>query len=61
MKLRSILEITTNSYIEQQYILSKFPQARWLTLDESLTKFYVPYELYSEVKTAIQEWEKNNG
>ena len=61
MKLKSVLEITTDSYVEQQYILTKFPQARWLTLDESLTKFYVPYELYSEVKNVITEWEKNNG
>lgn len=60
MRLRSKLEIETNNSAEQQFILNRFPQAIWITLDENRTKFFLPYELYAEVKSTIKEWEKNN-
>jgi hypothetical protein len=60
MRLKSKLEIETEDYNEQQFILNRFPQAVWVVIDENRTKFYIPYELYSEAKSTIKEWETKN-
>ena len=61
MKHRSVIEIEVNTYLEQQHIISRFPNAIWVSLDENRMRFYVPYQEYNEVKKVIEEWEKHNG
>lgn len=56
MKHTSVIEVETNSLIEEQYILSKFPYAIWVAIGEK-TKFYIPYPEYAKVKKTISEWE----
>ena len=60
MKHKAVIQITAESYAEQQYIMAKFPSAVWVTLSEERTLFYVPYAEYNEVKKAINEWRANN-
>lgn len=61
MRLKSKLEIETYNSAQQQFILNRFPQSIWVVIDENRTKFFLPYELYAEVKNTIKEWEKSNG
>ncbi len=60
MKHKSVIEIETNSIVEEQFILKCFPHAIWIALGER-TKFYVPYQEYSVVEKVINEWENKNG
>lgn len=60
MKHKSVIEVTTNSIAEEQFILNRFPDALWIALGER-TKFYIPYHEYHIVKETINEWEKING
>lgn len=60
MRMRSVIEIQTESYAEQQYIMTHLPEAVWIVLGEKTT-FYMPYPQYEKVKKVIHEWEKKNG
>lgn len=57
MKTRHMIEIETESYNEQQYILTKFPYAVWITLDENKTRFYISHRDSVQIQRAIMEWE----
>jgi len=41
MKVKKVIEITAESYIEEQDVLGRFPDAIWIKLDENRTKFYI--------------------
>ena len=60
MKQKSVIQITTESYEEEQHILSKFPEAVWISLKPGKTLFHLPFSQYNEVVTTIDEWEKQN-
>lgn len=55
MKSRSVIEIQTSSYEEEQYILYKIPSAVWIKLGEE-TRFYVPNDKLVYVAKLIAEW-----
>jgi len=60
MKYKAVIEVVAESYAEEQFILNRFPNATWIPLKEKII-FYIPYLQHSEVKKAIEEWEKANG
>jgi len=62
MKVKAVVEIFTESYAEEQFIMSRFPGA-WFTptSEHGKTLFYVPYTQYEKVKESINEWENANG
>jgi hypothetical protein len=64
MKYKAVIEIITESYEEEQFILNRFPNSVWISpagISNKKTLFYLPYQQYDEVKNTIEEWEKRNG
>jgi len=61
MKHRAVIQIDVDTYLEQQHILTKFPNAVWISVGENRMRFYVPFQEYNEVKKVIEEWEIQNG
>ena len=59
MKMKSTIQVTTESDIEEQYILEKFPEAVWVNLT-GRTMFFLPDNdgNRTEVMEAITEWEE---
>jgi len=60
MEYKAVIQIKTETYNEQQYIMSRFPSAKWIALEENKVMFYVSYGEYNKVKEVINEWEKSN-
>jgi hypothetical protein len=60
MRYRRVVEIETSTYAEQQFILNRFPQAVWISVEENKTRFYLPNEMYQKIIGVIKEWEKRN-
>lgn len=59
MKMKSTIQVTTESDIEEQYILEKFPEAVWVNLTGRTMFFLDNNEMNKEeVKQAINEWEE---
>lgn len=61
MKHRAVIEVETNSIEEEQFILNRFPSAKWIALREERTLFYIPYHEYTNVKKTVNEWREKNG
>ena len=57
MKQRTVVEITAESYIEEQLLLEKFPEAVWINLT-GRTKFYLNESSKEDVIDFIQECEE---
>jgi len=59
MKMKSTIQVTTESDIEEQYILEKFPEAVWVNLT-GRTMFFLPENEgnRTEVEEAITEWKE---
>jgi hypothetical protein len=60
MRYRRVVEIETSTYAEQQFILNRFPQAVWISVEENKTRFYLPNEMYQKIIGVIKEWENRN-
>lgn len=58
MKLNQMIEIVTNNYEEQQFILDRFPAVWWEVRSTNETRFYVPKSRESEVHAAINEYKE---
>jgi hypothetical protein len=58
MKQRRVVEITAESYIEEQILLEKFPEAVWINLGGSTIKFYLNEDRQEDVIKFIQECEE---
>lgn len=59
MRYRKCFEIETNTVREQQFILSKFPDSVWVTLEDK-TRFYIPHQFKDEVIQSILEWKETS-
>jgi len=57
MKAKKVIEIQTEDYIEEQYILEKFPEALWFNFSGKII-FYLPEEFEDEIKNEIEEFER---
>jgi len=55
MKSRSVIEIETETYEEEQFILARFPHTAWIKLSEN-TRFYVPTDQLTKVAEVMAEW-----
>jgi len=55
MKSRSVIEIETETYEEEQFILNKFPRTAWIKLGE-ITRFYVQNDQLTKVAKVLSEW-----
>lgn len=59
MRRTLVIEVEAESYMEEQFLLDKFPDAKWLNLGGT-TRFYLPVEEKEEVLKAITEWKEFN-
>ena len=55
MKSRSVIELTAESYEEEQFLLNRFPRTAWIKLGEEV-RFYIPNEKLTDVAKALTEW-----
>lgn len=61
MKIRKMVEITTETYEEQQFILSRFPNSFWFVEEDvNKTRFYISELKSSEAISALNEWKDFN-
>jgi len=58
MKIRKVVEIVTESYDEEQYVLQKMPGLWWEFRDGN-TVFYAQEERENEVLSLKEEMERN--
>jgi hypothetical protein len=61
MKVKQVIEITAESYLEEQNIMGRFPDAIWIKLDENRTKFYINKDKERDVEMFLQEMKKFYG
>lgn len=57
MKRRVVIEVESESYLEEQYLLDKFPDAVWLNMGGQ-TKFYMDINDKERVLEALTEWKE---
>jgi len=57
MKRKVVIELKSESYMEEQYLLDKFPDAIWLNLGGT-TRFYLDVNEKERVSEAITEWKE---
>jgi len=55
MKMQKVIEITAESYLEEQCVLARFPDSIWINLGENRTKFYIKYEKLKEVQKFLKD------
>ena len=63
MKIKSVIQIRTESIEEEQYILKKFPQAYWVTAaginsSRDMTTFYLESKYANEAVEVVREWKE---
>lgn len=58
MKIRKMIEILTENYDEQQFVLERFPNAWWSVLDSNNTKFFVPENKINYVLESMRIWKE---
>ena len=58
MKYQRKIEIVTESYDEEQFILNKFPEAWWQVIDSDKTRFLVPVSKEHLVQEAYDEYKE---
>ena len=56
MKQKEVIELKAESYMEEQFLLDRFPSVVWLNLGGSTT-FYLSIDEKDSVLKAIKEWE----
>jgi len=56
MKHKEVIELRSESYMEEQFLLDRFPGITWINSGSSTT-FYLPIEEKDSVLKAIKEWE----
>jgi len=56
MKVKRVIEIKTEDYLEEQYILENFPQAVWFN-HHGNTMFYLPGYLEDEIIITVKKFE----
>lgn len=59
MRRKLVIEVEAESYMEEQFLLDKFPDAKWLNLGGT-TMFYISIEEKEEVLKAITEWKEHD-
>lgn len=57
MKRKLVIEVESESYMEEQFLLDRFPGSQWLNLGGT-TKFYIPVDEQEEVLKALTEWKE---
>ncbi len=57
MKRKVVIELESETYMEEQFLLDRFPDAVWLNFGGS-TKFYVDVDEKERVLEAITKWKE---
>ncbi len=57
MEYKEVIQLRSESYMEDQFLLDRFPSATWLNHRGSTT-FYLSVDEKDSVLKAIKEWEE---
>ena len=57
MKRRVVIEVESESYLEEQFLLDRFPNAVWLNMGGQ-TRFYMDIDEKEQVLEALTEWKE---
>ena len=57
MKRKVVIQLESESYMEEQFLLDKFPDAVWLNISGS-TKFYIDIDEKERVLKAMTDWKE---
>ena len=57
MKRRVVIEVESESHMEEQFLLDRFPGAIWLNMGGQ-TKFFMDINEKEEVLSALTEWKE---
>lgn len=61
MIVRKAIEIQAQTYLEEQYLLSRFPEAIWLTgVRSDFGTFFLPENKENLVKKCVLEFNEKN-
>lgn len=58
MRVKEVIEIQTETYLEEQYILDKFPEAVWVSGVRNYATFYLPKSREKVVSKVLKEWDE---
>lgn len=59
MEIKRYVCISTTTYIEQQAVLAKFPEAYFITRENDIVDFLLPIYEEDIVRDFLTEWNKN--
>jgi hypothetical protein len=59
MQFKKMIAIQAENYQEEQFLLTKFPDAIWIALDWG-TNFYVSETRINEVLEVLNEWKRKS-
>ena len=57
MKYKMCYEVVADNYVEEQFLLSRFPDSIWF-ITENNTRFYISKKYKNELVDAIGEWKE---
>lgn len=57
MKRSIVIELVSESYLEEQFLIDRFPDASWLNYGGN-TRFYISIDDNDRVLKAITEWKE---
>jgi hypothetical protein len=57
MKRRLVIEVESESYLEEQFLLDQFPNAVWLNMGGQ-TRFYMDIDEKESVLEALTKWKE---
>lgn len=60
MKYEVVIQLVSESYIEEHFILDEFPDATWTTNPGGNAIFYLPASEEERVSEALKKWERLN-
>ncbi len=61
MKVRKVVQITTDNYMEQQAIMGRFPDVVWMPVNGVMSKqisFYLPETKHNKVIEFMEEYKR---
>lgn len=59
MKYKRVIEVTAESYDEEQFLLNRFPEA-WWDDRSGIIVFYISEKKFNIVKEVINEYKEQN-
>ena len=60
MDRKVVIEVSTKSYEEEQFMLTNFPDVVWISGIKTFSTFFIPFNRKEELDLKISKFEKGN-